>query len=476
MNDEQENEIEEIKEKIVEQDDEMEEKEGKKDKKDELFSEKNIFIGISIVILLSAAAFLIIGIEGLIIMILLVLDAVAVYYSIYIYFAPRKIIFGGIGEPMATIIVVGVKEKPTFVRAEISYKEHELDENWNVVLEGKGRKRSWFMKFIRRLFPGLILIGIPGKNWIYSYKFTWASCDLEGKIKSRTKILDYLFLKRDIYVSILKGTEVGITFVPVNIQINVTAAPINPYKALFEVHRWLEYIVNTIKSELRNFIGQIGQELTPNEQKIIDEIIDPMMKKRMENEFYLKKAHAALVSSNKDLGDVIYKKLEASGEIKEFEDKIGIRVFKVEIPNIDYGEFQKLALKQFEAQQDGDAEIIKQTQAGKAYMARRDLEATADVDYTKRTFANIAAFGNTGVLLETLKALKNTDKVITVGGIQDIMKQFLGLTPSAIKPDAIKPDAVISLLKNATGKELSDITKEDIEKVFDALKTKEEDK
>jgi len=446
------------------------EKETEKEKKDGkrgLFSIKNILVAITIVFILSAAMFA--GMEGLIISILFALVIIAGYYSMYIFFAPKNILLGGIKEATGKAIVVGTREEPTFVRAEISYQGHDVDDNWNVVPEAQGRKRSFFLRLMKELFPGLIFIGIPGKYWVYEYKFTWTSCDLDGKLHTRSKVLDYIFLKRDIYVSMLEGVEVGITFVPVKIQINITAIPNNPYKSLFEVQNWLEYIVNTIKAVLRNFIGQVGHELTPEEQKILDGITDPIARNRLETEFYLKKAHAAFVSGETDLGTAIYEKMKESGDLEEFKTKIGIEVLKVEIPTIDYGTLQELALAQYRAQQQGDAKIIEETKAGEAYQARRNKEATADVDYITRTFGTIIGFGDQGMLLETLKALKATDKVITLGSIKEISDQFLG-----IKPGAIKPDVIANLLKTVTGKELSDIGKEDLEKILGALKTKEE--
>lgn len=424
---------------------------------------KNIAIAITIFFIL--LAFFFAGAEGLIIAILLTLVIIAAYYSVYIFFAPRKIVFGGIKEATGKAIVVGTKEEPSFVRAVISYKGHDVDDNWNVVPKAQGRKKSSFLKLMEIAFPGLVFIGIPGKHWMYEYKFTWTSCDLDGNLNTRTKVLDYIFLKRDIYVSMLKGTEVGITFVPVDIQINITAAAINPYKALFEVQNWLEYIVNIVKAVLRDFIGQAGHELTPDEKEMLNEIKDPIARNRLETEFYLKKAHASFVSGNEDLGDMVYKKMEQSGDLKEFKDKIGVEVLKVQIPNINYGALQELALAQYRAQQEGDAKIIAETKAGEAYKARRDLEAVADSGYITKTFKTVIGFGNEGVLLRTIEALKATDKVITLGSIQNITDQFLGL-----KPGEVKPDAIADTLKKVTGKELSDINKDDLGIILDALK------
>ncbi len=442
-------------------------KEENKIKKKRSYSIKDIVITIAIVFILSAAYFA--GTEGLIAAILLALVIIVAYYSVYIFFAPRKILFGGMKEATGKAIAVGTKEEPTFVRAEISLQGHDVDDNWNIVPEAQGRKRSLFLRLMRILFPGLVFIGFPGKSWVYEYKFTWTSCDLEGKLYTRTKLLDYIFLKTDIYVSMLKGTEVGITFVPVDIQINITAVPINAYKPLFLVQNWLEYIVNTIKAVMRDFIGQIGQELTAEEQKVLDGIADPIARNRLETEFYLKKAHAAFVSGQEDLGTAIYEKMRESGDLEKFKTEYGINVKKVEIPTIDYGALQELSLAQYRAQQEGDAKIIAETKIGEAYQSRRGLEAKADVDYITRTFGTIISFGDQGMLLETLKALKATDKVITLGSIKEISDQFLG-----IKPGAIKPDAIADLLKNATGKKLSDISKEDLDKILGVLKIKEE--
>jgi hypothetical protein len=428
-----------------------------------LFSIKNILIAISIVFVLLVVSFVITkNIMGPIIIVLLALIIIAVYYSMYVYFAPRKTIFSGIREATAKAIVVGTKEDPKFIRAVISYEGHDLDEKWNVVPEGRGYKRSSFVKFIESLFPGLVLIGVPGMHWIWEYEFDWTSSEQEGKLKTKKKTLDYIYLKRDIYISILKGAEVGITFVPVDIQINITVMIINPYKALFRVENWLEYIINIVKVVLRDFVGQIGQELTPEEQETLKEIKDLKTRERVENEFRLKKAHTVFVSGKKDLGDEIYKKLENSGDLKEFRNEIGVEVLKVQTPDINFGAFQELALAQFRAHQEGEAKVIQETKRGEAYEAYRRREAIADVGYIKETFGTILSFGDKGVLLETLKALKATDKVITLGSIQNITDQFLG----------IKPDAVADLIKQATGKNLSEITSTDIEKILEALKNK----
>lgn len=448
-------------------------KDEPKDEKDEggiankkgSYSIERIFMLVSIAFI--ALATFIANRDGLIISVLVVLVIVTAYYSVYIFFAPRKIFFGGMKEATAKVIVVGTRDEPTFVRAEISYKDHDLDKNNDVVDEAHGQKRSFFLRFMKTLFPGLIFIGIPGKHWIYEYKFTWTSCDLEGNLHTRSKVLDYIFLKRDIYVSMLKGTEVGITFVPVDIQINITAIPMNPYKAMLEVQNWLEYIVNTIKPILRNYIAQVGQELTKEEQGILDKIVDPKDRYWLETQFYLKKAHAAFVSGKDDLGTLIYRKMQESGDIEEFKSKIGINVLKVEVPNINYGALQELALAQYRAQQEGEAKIITETKAGEAYQARRRLEALADSDYIKTTFGTVIGFGDQGMLLETLKALKATDKVITLGSIKEISDQFLG-----VKPGAVKPDAIAELLKKATGKDLSEITKDDLGLILDVISNK----
>lgn len=451
-----------------------EKKEGKKgDKKDELLSTKNILIAALIFFVLSETiAFFFYGTTGLVLVNLAALDLAAAYYSMYVFFAPREIIMGGITEATGKLIAVGTKKNKSIIRAVISYKGHELNDEGYVVPVGENHKkseRSGFIKFMETLFPGLIFIGVPGIHWIWKYEFRWTSAEQNGELKTRTKILNYIYLKRDIYVATLTGAEVGITFVPVNIQINITAAPVSPYKALIDVENWLEYIVNTIKVLLRDFVGQIGQDLTEEEQKILDGIIDLQARNRVEIDFHLKKAHAVFVAGKNDLGNEIFKKLEASGDLKEFKEKIGVLVFKVQIPNIDYGTLQELALAQYRALQEGEAKIISETKTGEAYKARRTEEATADVNYIQKTFSAILAFGDEGVLLRTLEALKATDKVITLGSIQNITDQFLGLKPDS----SIKPDTIANLLKKTTGKELSEISKEDIENILNALKVKE---
>ncbi|MCK4892176.1 MAG: hypothetical protein KAS78_05910, partial [Candidatus Pacebacteria bacterium] len=105
----------------------------------------------------------------------------------------------------------------------------------------------------------------------------------------------------------------------------------------------------------------------------------------------------------------------------------------------------------------------KQTMDGDAYKAYKGRQKDADMGYISGVYGQIIGFGDKGLLIRSLEALKDTDKVITLGSIQNITDQFLG----------IKPNETVELLKGITGKEISEITTEDLGQALEKLKATE---
>jgi hypothetical protein len=397
-----------------------------------LFSIKNILIVTSIVFVLLVVSFVITKkIMGPIIIVLLVLIIVAAYYSMYVYFAPRNLFFSGIREGTAKMIMVGTKENPKFVRAAISYKGFTFDENWNVILESKRKKWQSFIEYIEHILPGLIFVGVPGINWIWEYDFSWSSMTQDEKIKDKKELLDYIYVKKDIYVAKLKGAEVGESMVPVDIILLLTIEVINPYIALFQVEKWLEIVINRIKVPIRDYISDQD---------------DPRI----------------LIRQKKALGDLFFNKLKESKDLEYFEEKVGVRVSKIETYDIDLGEWQETATKQWKATQEGEAEVIKQTKLGQAYVAYRERQKTADMDYLSGVYSEIMEFGDKGLVMRFLDSLTDAAKgpsntIIPFGFVQDIAKQILGT----------KSPGVAEIIKETLGE---DITKEDIKKFKEFIK------
>ncbi len=104
---------------------------------------------------------------------------------------------------------------------------------------------------------GIRWVGLPPFSEVYKYRFSWASLeeesnnqDLAKKPISNDKVIDYIFLRSDVYVSKLEKAECSDS-IPLDAILLVGGMIVNPYKALFSIERWLEASLNIVNSRMR---------------------------------------------------------------------------------------------------------------------------------------------------------------------------------------------------------------------------------
>lgn len=157
----------------------------------------------------------------------------------------------------------------SFYRAIARLEEHEIVtpqnkrwypgvELWEIVPrnpEAPQRQSFWEKRF------GLYWVGIIFQGLFY-YNFRWTTLLRKAQPKEgeaslpyeREETLGHIFVKNAQYWAKIATAE---TYdkVPVDVVFLVTLRVINPYKALFRVHRWLDVILDMIDQRGRQYIG-----------------------------------------------------------------------------------------------------------------------------------------------------------------------------------------------------------------------------
>ena len=350
-------------------------------------------------------------------------------FSVYTFFAPRDLFWGGKPEEgTACTIVAGTdNRKGSFVKAEISYVGHKLTKNWDVVPDEnfQAGKKS----FLERIgLGGIFWIGFPKIRRRHKDSFSWSTILENGKLENHKGIFDYIPLKEDTYPTLIPKAETAESMVPMDVVLLITARVENPMKARHRVDHWLQSIINLTKVPALKFIAQMD-----NPRDLI---------------------------GNEELTKVFYDKLEASGDIEYFRDVYGVRVLRVEVASIDIDEeAEKAAKKKWTEEQEAAALIVKEEGVGKAYSGRIGIETDADVNRIQRINSEVSKFGDLGRDIEYLKAAEKSGKMVlpppTIIG--DVLRQALGGNKSSNEID--------KLLKEA------DLTMEDLKELVVLAKT-----
>jgi len=168
---------------------------------------------------------------------------------------------------------VAVLVNDQFKRMIMSYRGHkfrgtprDLDKPstaWDVVPQTRAPR--WWQSFTRPRLPymgGIHWLGLWPFTTRHTYKFKWSS--LEEKATDNGKItkflhekeepISHIFVQADTYGSVVQSAECSDN-VPVDVLYTITGRVVNPYKALFDVWRWLETVHNLLGPAIRVYIG-----------------------------------------------------------------------------------------------------------------------------------------------------------------------------------------------------------------------------
>lgn len=293
---------------------------------------------------------------------ILSLLADAFIFGLFAYFrwAPNNLYFTFVPEGHAKTVVRG----DGFDRALIQWKGFGFDKEWNVVKKygwykdgelldvveiidkntGKLRTKEttrdskgniiWVeekdiegaeeRKERKKLLGGFRFYGFWPISSIYSYVLRWTSVHENGEPESHEGVLDSISLKDFVYFAQIKGAEEA-DKIPLDISILITLRVVNPYKALFVAHDWLEMVLNRIKPLFRNYVARHTYE--------------------------------DLLSEMKTETLRMWRELKDEGLIDYFRDKYGIEILEDAIKMKDIvppPEHQRAATKKFLAQREAE--------------------------------------------------------------------------------------------------------------------------
>lgn len=143
-------------------------------------------------------------------------------------------------------------------------------------------------QILSKLFGGLRLVGVRFLHTIHWYNFRWSVLwqEVKGevtagkargeaiaeKIVYREERINWILLKDAFYVTeVIEAEEAEL--VPINVRALITIRVINPYKALFRVHNWLEAVLDILKPAIRKYVStKKYQELTRKDEYLEREL------------------------------------------------------------------------------------------------------------------------------------------------------------------------------------------------------------
>jgi len=127
---------------------------------------------------------------------------------------------------------------------------------WDIVQRNPEapRKESFLQKNL-----GLYWVGIPPFQKLYHYNFGWVTYkapegETDPRPVKRQEELFHIYIKDALYWGTLKEAE---TFdkLPVDVEFLITLRVVNVYDALFEIHRYLDAILDLVRQQGRQYVG-----------------------------------------------------------------------------------------------------------------------------------------------------------------------------------------------------------------------------
>jgi len=255
--------------------------------------------------------------------------------------ADNDILFTNIGEGEAAAIMTGRRLKKIIM----NLQGYHLDRDYNVVL-GEEEETD----FVNKIFPGVYWLGLPGVATVYEYPFSWVKLDEKGEPEVRKETIKQIYVKSYQYVLELKNAETS-SMATLSMKVLVTFRVVNPYRALFKNDKWLALASSSILDRTRTFVSSFDDP---------DEIIK-----------IAQKEDSSILS--KVMTDILVKE----GIIENIENFQGAKALKIDIVDIDYGDWSDMAIAEIKAKKEGDALVELASKKADALKISSKAEAKA---------------------------------------------------------------------------------------------------
>jgi hypothetical protein len=313
---------------------------------------------------------------------------------------------------------------PDFANPEKSWDITETRQPKSARLKNAEGEESWFVDWIDRILPGGIRwVGLPFIYSIHKYNFRWdvlrqsrpgdgkdgsiredglvesTKLDNDKWVASFAKRLDYIYLRDAVYYfevidaemkGVIKGgadkDKTTLVSMPVDIYMLATIRIVNPYRALFVVHDWLETTFDLIRPNVRSWVAATSYEDVVGKPEVAERNYDTFLKGT--------NVAAALVPagvSAKSIGTYI-------------EDTYGVRekriAFDAVVPPAAY---TTAAIERASAEQKKNTTITN----AEADRDRQTIVAEGEANRIATVTAALAAGGDIALELRRLEALES---------------------------------------------------------------------
>jgi hypothetical protein len=320
------------------------------------------------------------------------------FLLVYFLLAPNNCFFTFVKEGTAKFVVRGDKFEKCLIQWEGYTFDYSKDhpEKWNVI---PGKERH--------LFGGLRFYGLWPLFDIHIYKFRWTGVTEDGRIQHKEEWLDYILLKDDVYWCKIEQCE-DKNLLPLDLELLLTIAVVNPYKAHFAVQNWLETVINRMKPFIRGYITQDTYE--------------------------------EWIKKSSSLGEGLKKTLDSVGLLKEFEEWYGVKVKKVEVKEINPPrEYREKTIAPYLAELDKKAMITRAEGEKQAIITK----AEGEQERIKRVYKEIKEFEDFGKLIKALEAMEKSPLVASVTvqaipGLPELLRGVFGRPPAELTSEEIR--------------------------------------
>jgi len=276
---------------------------------------------------------------------LIFLCVLRIFVKIAVYrMARKRKLFITVKEGECIAIMIGDKLDKMIM----NMKGSHLDKDYNVV-EGEPTDLEW----ITKVFPGVYWLGWPWVSKVYSYKFFWVKLNKNNEAEVRSEEVETIYVKDYQYVMLLVEAETR-SMVPVSFPILTTVRVTNPYSALFKNDNWLGLVTSTVVARAKTFVASFDDP---------EEIIE------------LSKPQGGI---SPDFGKTIFDLVANDPTSQETMLRVGARIIKLEVADIDYLSWGVLAIAKIKAEKEGDAAVMKAMKEAEAMLIKTRAEKTAN--------------------------------------------------------------------------------------------------